>query len=39
MNHPSLSPDLNPIEFIWKIMKDQIEICNPKNVNELKILV
>ena len=28
-----VSPDLNPIEFIWKILKDKIERKNPENIN------
>ena len=39
MDWPSKSPDLNPIENIWKIMKDNIQNQRnfPKNVDDLKI--
>ena len=30
------SPDLNPIENIWYIMKNNVEKRMPKNVDELK---
>jgi hypothetical protein len=33
---PSNSPDLNPIENIWYIMKNNVEKRMPKNVDELK---
>lgn len=38
MDWPSRSPDLNPIENIWKIMKDNIQKRQdfPRNVNDLK---
>jgi transposase len=33
---PSNSPDLNPIENMWYIMKNNVEKRMPKNVDELK---
>ena len=35
-NWPPCSPDINPIEIIWAIMKKKIEKLNPSNINELK---
>ncbi len=39
LNHPPQSPDLNPIEMVWAIMKNKIEKQSPKNLNELKIAI
>jgi transposase len=33
---PSNSPDLNPIENMWKIVKDNVEKRRPENLDELK---
>lgn len=30
MNHPSCSPDFNPIEMIWGIMKEQLKNYNQR---------
>lgn len=34
--HPPQSPDLNPIELIWAIMKTKVEATHPKNKGQLK---
>ena len=34
---PAKSPDLNPIENVWAIMKSKVANANPKNLNQLKI--
>lgn len=36
VNHPPQSPDLNPIEFVWNIMKDYVESKKPLNEQELR---
>jgi len=33
---PSNSPDINPIENLWSIIKRQVEKRKPKNLNELE---
>jgi len=33
---PSYSPDLNPIENLWKIVKDNVEKRNPRNLDDLR---
>ncbi len=36
LNWPSNSPDLNLIENLWGIIKRNVEIRIPKNIDELK---
>lgn len=36
LTHPPYSPDLNPIEMIWKMVKDSVESKSPTNLQELK---
>ena len=36
MDWPSNSPDLNPIETLWVIVKRETERRMPKNLNELE---
>ncbi len=35
MDWPSNSPDLNPIENMWQIMKNNVEKRMPQNIDEL----
>jgi len=36
MDWPSNSPDLNPIENLWAIVKGNVEKRMPKNINKLE---
>ena len=33
---PGNSPDLNPIENVWNVMKNKVQEAQPSNINELK---
>ncbi|KAJ7325326.1 hypothetical protein JRQ81_018346 [Phrynocephalus forsythii] len=35
MDCPSMSPDLNPIEHLWGILKQKIEVCKVSNIYRL----
>ena len=35
---PSQSPDLNPIENLWKELKTAVQKCSPSNLTELELL-
>ena len=34
--NPPQSPDLNPIENVWKLLKDLVQQKNPKNLKDLE---
>ena len=36
MDWPSNSPELNPIENLWAIVKRNVELRRPKNLSELE---
>lgn len=36
---PSMSPDLNPIEHLWGILKRQVECHSPSNLQSLKEII
>ncbi len=36
---PSMSPDLNPIEHLWGILKRQVEHHSPSNIQSLKEVI
>ena len=33
---PSQSPDLNPIEHLWRDLKIAVQKCSPSNMTELE---
>jgi len=36
MYHPSSSPDLNPIEHVWKLLKDRVRVRKPRTQADLR---
>ena len=39
MDWPSNSPDLNPIENLWSVLKRNVELRQPRNIGELEIFM
>jgi transposase len=39
LDWPSNSPDVNPIENIWSIIKRKVEKRKPKNIDELELFL
>lgn len=36
---PSISPDLNPIDYLWGILKWKVEECEVSNIHSLRDVV
>ena len=39
MDWPSMSPDLNPIEHLWGILNQEVEVCKVSNIRQLHDIV
>jgi len=39
IDFPAYSPDLNPIENVWSVLKRQVESRNPQSIDDLKIKI
>ena len=39
MDWPNMSPDLNPIEYLWGILKRKVEVCKVSNIRQLRDVV
>ena len=39
MDWPSMSPELNPIEYLWGILKQKVEVCKVSNICQLHVIM